>query len=188
MGVSKPLIVGEVAACYTVLAITQMGATTAQRRYRVRANCCGREVELTEHSLKDARRRQQALCHHCARARANLSLLASYGYLERFGPVRVLARGPALRTWRVVWDCCGKESVIGQARLNQLKIGVATIDRVCQACALKRTRRTSSEPVVTVAAPVTVAPSPLLQPAGAELPSGVVSAASAWPRPGRVRP
>lgn len=203
---SKPMKAGDLVACYTIIAIKKDAPSAAHRRYWAKANCCGLIIDRAEHSLLDARRAGAEMCHRCARQKANLNLAASYGFHERFGPVKVIDRGEEPKTWRVVWDCCGKESTIGQAYLNQLKVfwneGRTT---VCLECSIKRSRKLTKErekptrqsltkaKILPLPALAVVAPLPplrplhdcvILTPEAAQLPIGIIPAAIAWPRPG----
>lgn len=199
---SKPLTVGERIACYTILAVLKDAPSGDHRWYRAQAACCGIEVERKEHSLIEARRKGAQLCHRCARQAANFNRAASYGFHERFGPVRVIDRGPEKKTWRVVWDCCGKESTIGQAYLNRLRVekGLGR-DTVCLACSIKRSRLLAKErerpnkdslrkkdllPILPLPPMRPRDDRVILTPEAAQLPIGIIPAAIAWPRPGRA--
>lgn len=210
-GLSNPLAVGERIACYTILKVIRDAPSGTHRRYWAKAECCGLIVDRSEHSFKEARKNGATQCHRCARQQANLNLQASYGYLERFGATRILARGEEPKTWRVVWDCCGKEATLTQAYLNTMKKAVVNGKPapICLECSIERARLLAKErekptrqsrrkadllamrEVRPVPPPVGIirareAPhQPLvLQPMGATLPAGVVPAAMAWPRPG----
>lgn len=212
-GLSKPLAVGERIACYTILKVTQDASSGQHRRYWAKAECCGLIVDRSEYSFKEARKNGATQCHRCARQQANLNLKASYGYLERFGATRILARGEEPKTWRVVWDCCGKEATLTQAYLNTLRqqVKAGKPATLCLECSIKRARLLAKErenptrksrrkadllamregrpvppPVGIIKAHEAPQEPLVLQPMGATLPSGIVSAAIAWPRPGRA--
>jgi hypothetical protein len=143
---SKPLKVGDTIACYTILAVLKDAPLARNRRYSARAECCGLVVDRAEQTLMDARRAGATLCHRCALQQASLQRQATYGYMERFGSVRVLDRGPEVRTWRVVWDCCGKEAVLSQVYLlMQRQARAAGRDTVCLECSIKRSRALAKE-------------------------------------------
>lgn len=201
---SKPMKAGDTIACYTIIAIKKEASAAEHRRYWAKANCCGLIVDRAEHSLLDARRAGAKQCHRCARRESNLMRAASYGFHERFGPVRVIDRGDEPKTWRVIWDCCNKETTIGQAYLNRLKVmwheGRTT---VCLACSIKRSRQLAKERekpnkqslTKVQLMPLPVQPLPplrplhdrvILTPEAAQLPIGIIPAAIAWPRPGRA--
>lgn len=207
----KPLQAGDIIACYEILRVSQAGPTSARRRYWAKATCCGLEVERAEHSFKDALRKGVTLCHRCSRRQASLNLQASYGYLERFGATRVIDRGPEHRTWRVIWDCCGRDVVLNQDYLNTMKKAVAAGKPapICLECSIKRSKLLTKErekpskqslrkaDLLPIREDRPVPPPPgiirareapqeplVLQPMGATLPVGVVPAAIAWPRPG----
>lgn len=210
-GLSKPLAVGERIACYTILKVTQDASSGQHRRYWAKAECCGLIVDRSEYSFKEARKNGATQCHRCARQQANLNLKASYGYLERFGATRVIDRGPEHRTWRVIWDCCGREVVLNQDYLNTMKKAVAAGKPapICLECSIKRSKLLTKErekpskqslrkaDLLPIREDRPVPPPPgiirareapqeplVLQPMGATLPVGVVPAAIAWPRPG----
>lgn len=144
---SKPLVVGETVACYTILKVICDASSGTHRRYWAKAECCGLIVDRSEHSLKEARKNGVTQCHRCAQQAANLQLKATYGYLERFGSVRVLDRGPEIRTWKVIWDCCGKEAVLTQVYLNVMKNARARGETptVCLECSIKRAKLLAKE-------------------------------------------
>ena len=198
-----PLVPGEQIACYTDLGLAVDAPTREQRIYAVRATCCGRVLERREETLRDYGRRPKANCLQCAQALANQKKRASCGFHERFGPAVVIGRGERAGHWRVRWDCCGREAELSRKYLVNLRRFARLGDHtaaVCQLCALERARGAmaqvrAAKPVVPVArpVPVPVVPKPKpkpetlrITPAGAELPHGTVSAASAWPRPGRA--
>lgn len=207
---SKPLVVGETVACYTILKVICDASSGTHRRYWAKAECCGLIVDRSEHSLKEARKNGVTQCHRCAQQAANLQLKATYGYLERFGSVRVLDRGPEIRTWKVIWDCCGKEAVLTQVYLNMQKQARAAgkPPTICLECSIKRAKLLAKErekpskqslrkadllpiredrPVPLPPGIIRAREAPqkplVLQPMGATLPPGVVPAAIAWPRP-----
>lgn len=200
MAASKPLRVGERIACYTILAVLSDAPKSNYRRYRARADCCGREVERNELVFKRALREGVTRCHRCAQEAANPSKRAAYAVGQQFGPVRILGRGETFRMWRVVWDCCGKESEVGQHYLCNLKTREAQgRTAVCLACSIARSRmlpqdrppRPSRSKAALAAsrglgAPIRQPKTPMVTPIPAELPTGIVSAAIAWPRPGRA--
>ena len=144
---SKPLHVGERIACYTILEVLKDASSGTHRRHLARAECCGRVVDRSEQSLKEARKNGATQCHRCAQQAAHLNLHATYGYLERFGSVRVLDRGPEIRTWKVIWDCCGKEEALTQVYLNVMKNARARGETptVCQECSIKRAKLLAKE-------------------------------------------
>ncbi len=203
MAASKPLRVGERIACYTILAVLSDAPKSNYRRYRARADCCGREVERNELVFKRALREGVTRCHRCAQEAANPSKRADYAVGEQFGPVRILGPGEQFRWWRVVWECCGKIIEVRQDYLHTLQ---RREDQgrtaVCLACSIKRSRllpqdrppRPSRSKAALAASRGLGAPirqpktsiKPLVTPIAAELPTGTVSAAIAWPRPGRA--
>lgn len=144
---SKPLRVGDTIACYTILKVINDAPSGTQRRYWAKAECCGLVVDRAEQSLKDARRQGATVCHRCALRAASLQRQATYGFMERFGSVRIIDRGPEVRTWRVVWDCCGKEAVLSQYYLHLQRQARADGKpaTVCLACAVKRSRALAKE-------------------------------------------
>ena len=202
-GLSKPLAVGDTLACYTILAVLSDAPKSNYRRYRARADCCGREVERNELVFKKAQKAGATRCHRCAQAAANPPKMANYAVGEQFGPVRILGRGESFRMWRVVWECCGKESELDQHYLSVLRVREAQgRTAVCLPCSIQRSRllpedrppRPSRSKAALAASRGLGAPirqprtpiKPLVTPIPAEFPTGIVSAAIAWPRPGRV--
>lgn len=203
-GLSQPLAVGQQVGCYTILAVISDAPKSNYRRYLARAECCGREVERNELVFKKAARAGAECCHVCALRLAGPAKRAAYAVGEQFGPVRILGRGETLRMWRVVWECCGKVSEVGQHYLSVLR---ARADQgrtaVCLACSIKRARmlpqdrppRASRSKAALAASLGLGAPirqprtpiKPLVTPIAAKLPAGVVPAAIAWPRPGRAQ-
>lgn len=199
--ISQPLAIGERIACYTILKILQNATSRDFRRYEARAECCGLIVDRKEEAFKEARKRGATCCARCARQQSNRTRFADYPLGERFGATRIVGRAEEQGQWRVIWDCCGKESTISHGHLHRLKNyhdqGRSTI---CTACAIARKRRERpsrlSRSKASLAAasglgapirqPITPIPKPLITPIAAELPTGTVSAASAWPRPGRA--
>lgn len=204
---SKPLAVGERIACYTILAITADAPSGEHRRYSALAECCGREVERSECALMTAQRAAAERCHRCAQQAANPKRRAQYAQGQAFGPVSIVARGEAPQHWLVRWDCCGSVAELSQDYLHNLKKrhdeGRTTR---CLPCAIAQSRLLAKErekpsrksrrkadllaaknwshPIVRPQIPI---PEPLeLKPAAAQLPTGIVSAATAWPRPGRA--
>ena len=202
-GLSKPLAVGDTLACYTILAVINDAPKSNYRRYAARAECCGREVERNELVFRKAQKAGAACCHVCALRTAGLAKRAAYAVGEQFGPVRILGPGEQFRLWRVQWDCCGKIAEVNQHYLSVLK---AREDQgrtaVCLACSIARSRlppqerppRPSRSKAALAASRGLGAPirqpqtpiKPLVTPPPAQLPTGIVSAATAWPRPGRA--
>ena len=199
--ISQPMAIGERIACYTILNILQNATSRDFRRYEARAECCGLIVDRKEEAFKEARKRGATCCARCARQQSNRTRFADYPTGEQFGATRIVGRGEEQGHWRVIWDCCGKESTISQGHLHRLKNyhaqGRSTICTVC-AIARKRRERPSrlSRRKADLAAsrglgapirqPRTPIPQPLITPIAAQLPTGIVSAAIAWPRPGRA--
>ena len=205
MAASKPLRVGERIACYTILAVLSDAPKSNYRRYRARADCCGREVERNELVFKRALREGVTRCHRCAQEAANPSKRAAYAVGQQFGPVRILGRGETFRMWRVVWDCCGKVAEMDQHYLSVLRTRQAQgRTAVCLECSIKRSRLLAQDREKTPRKPRSKAAlaasrglgapirqprtpiKPLVTPIAAKLPEGIVPAAIAWPRPGRA--
>lgn len=200
---------GQVLACYEVLEMVRDARSSEHRRYRVKALCCGTEYERAEHTLKSAHRRGYGGCPSCStRAAQYARSEKKFGYMERCGPVRVLARGSELGLWRVVWDCCDRESELTTKYLQMMR-KAQNVESVCRACAIERSRveaaarrvlgarvrppRTKfvAPPRVTtgraVRTPKPEAPpkAPVYHSGGGPLPEGVIAAGNAWPIPGR---
>ena len=200
----KPLQPGDTFACYTILAVISDAPKSNYRRYLAKAECCGREIERNELVFKKAQKAGATRCHRCAQAAANPGKRADYAIGEQFGPVRILGRGESFRMWRVVWECCGKESELAQHYLIVLRVREAQgRTAVCLPCSIQRSRllpedrppRPSRSKAALAASrglgapirqPRTPIPQPLITPIAAQLPTGIVSAAIAWPRPGRA--
>ena len=200
---AEPLAVGDTLACYTILAVLSDAPKSNYRRYRARADCCGREVERNELVFKKAQKGGVTRCHRCAQEAANPSKRADYAVGEQFGPVRILGRGESFRMWRVVWECCGKESEVEQHYLSVLRVREDQgRTAVCLACSIARSRmlpqdrppRPSRSKAALAASRGLGAPirqpktsiKPLVTPIAAQLPEGIVPAAITWPRPGRA--
>ena len=200
---AEPLAVGDTLACYTILAVLSDAPKSNYRRYRARADCCGREVERNELVFKKAQKGGVTRCHRCAQEAANPSKRADYAVGEQFGPVRILGRGERFRLWRVQWDCCGKESEVEQHYLSVLRVREDQgRTAVCLACSIARSRmlpqdrppRPSRSKAALAASRGLGAPirqpktsiKPLVTPIAAQLPEGIVPAAITWPRPGRA--
>ena len=201
----KPLQPGDTFACYTILAVLSDAPKSNYRRYLAKAECCGREIERNELVFKKAQKAGATRCHRCAQVAANPSKMANYAVGEQFGPVRILGRGETLRMWRVVWECCGKVSEVGQHYLSVLRVREDQgRTAVCVACSIARSRlppqdrppRASRSKAALAASrglgapirqPITPMPQSLVTPIAAQLPDGIVPAALAWPRPGRAQ-
>jgi hypothetical protein len=204
MAASKPLRVGERIACYTILAVLSDAPKSNYRRYRARADCCGREVERNELVFKRALREGVTRCHRCAQEAANPSKRADYAVGEQFGPVRILGPGEQFRLWRVQWDCCGKITEVTQHYLSVLRVREDQgRTAVCLQCSIacsrllpqERPPRPSRSKAALAASrglsapirqPITPIPKPLVTPIAAKLPEGIVPAAMAWPLPGAL--
>lgn len=194
---------GDVIACYTVVDLLEDAPAREHRHYRVRAECCGRELVRAEQTLTDYGRRPPARCLPCSQTAANASKRASCGYLERFGPVHVVGRGAREGYWRVVWDCCGKEAELTRRYLVNLRrnhrLG-QTPAPVCLTCSARLARvalaernaeraalaaqRLAAQPAVARKTQRELEEGPVKIKGTAKFQPGVVSAAVAWPRPG----
>lgn len=169
-------------------------------------------------------------CIKCAQNEANAKKRGSCGYLERFGPVKVIGRGEKEGHWKVVWDCCGKENEMSRKYLITLRAkhraNLGGDPELCVACAnrarvaryqelmaqakarakergeTREAARLAAMAAARVAAkenrPIRPIPptkpkvKPFIEREGpikvrqsAVLQEGVISAALAWPRPGR---
>lgn len=200
---AEPLQVGDTLACYTILAVLSDAPKSNYRRYSVRADCCGREFAGNELMFKKAARAEAECCHVCALRAAGKEKRAAYAVGQQFGPVRILGPGEKFRWWRVQWECCGKIIEVTQHYLSVLRVREDQgRTAVCLACSIARSRmlpqdrppRPSRSKAALAASRGLGAPirqpktpiKPLVTPIAAELPTGIVSAAIAWPRPGRV--
>lgn len=218
---------GDRVACYTVLDLVNDAPSRDHRQYAVRADCCGTEGTRMESTLAEYGNHPKDKCIKCAQNEANSKKRGTCGYLERFGPVKVIGRGEKEGYWKVVWDCCGKEiemtrkyliTLRAKHRANlggdpELCVSCANRARVAryqelmaQAKARAKERRESIESAKAAArvaarvaamvaskdAPAKPRVKPFIEREGpirvrqsAVLQEGVISAALAWPRPGR---
>ena len=218
---------GDRVACYTVLDLVNDAPSRDHRQYAVRADCCGTEGTRMESTLAEYGNHPKDKCIKCAQNEANSKKRGTCGYLERFGPVKVIGRGEKEGYWKVVWDCCGKEiemtrkyliTLRAKHRANlggdpELCVSCANRARVAryqelmaQAKARGKERRESIESAKAAArvaarvaamvaskdAPAKPRVKPFIEREGpikvrqsAVLQEGVISAALAWPRPGR---
>ena len=218
---------GDRVSCYTILELIQDAPSRDHRRYRVRTHCCGAEVERMESTLAEYRTHPKDKCLKCAQNEANSKKRGTCGYLERFGPVKVVGRGEKEGYWRVVWDCCGKEIEMNRKYLITLRAkhraNLGGDPELCVSCANRarvsryqelmakakaraQERRESIESAKAAArvaarvaamvaakdAPAKPRKKPFIEREGpirvrqsAILQDGVISAAIAWPRPGR---
>jgi hypothetical protein len=169
----RRLVPGDEVGYYTVIALLEDARSHANRLYQARMGCCGRVVEITQKRLIDSRRYGALSCQPCA-ARARLTkrgapvhgLAVTIG--ESIGPVTVIAAGADSRHKIVRWHCCNKEEEVRHAKLHRLRSDHkhGQTHEQCWSCYTKG--RYANRPV----------PPPALI-----LPPGILSAATAWPRP-----
>ena len=173
----RRLVPGDEVGYYTVIALLEDARSHANRLYQARMGCCGRVVEITQKRLIDSRRYGALSCQPCA-ARARLInrgapvhvLAVTIG--EGIVPVTVIAAGEDSRHKIVRWRCCHKEEELSHAALYRLR-HAAKIGEGRQRCRACYTKGSNGQPRQrTVAAPTIM------------LPPGILSAATAWPRPG----
>lgn len=219
---------GDGVSCYTVLGLVRDAPSRDHRQYAVRANCCGTEGTRMESTLAEYGNHPKDKCIKCAQNEANSKKRGTCGYMERFGPVKVIGRGEKEGHWKVVWDCCGKEIEMTRKYLITLRAkhraNLGGEPELCVSCAnrarvaryqelmaqakarakergeTREAARLAAIAAAKVAARVTakeIRPihpkeKPFIEREGpikvrqsAVLQEGVISAALAWPRPGR---
>lgn len=170
------LEVGKTYAYLTVLEQITESVMSEMRVYRVRAECCGAVAERKESSILDAARKNRANCQACRKAEDDHRQTKEPG--ERFGPVVIVSgSGP----WRVRWDCCEGEATMTHKRLlevrNQARYGKNLICRECANEVLRGQPRPQYREILGVSTEVGY------HSGVGDMPSGLISAAVAWPRP-----
>ena len=154
---------------YRILSVHTTALAARERLYNVVARCCQAEFVRSHAALTEGRRVGCRQCPRCAQAHPLRQAAPVFPVGEAVGPVMIVASDRPL--WRRIrWACCGAEEDMSMLRLhvlnNRLKHG---FEQVCGDC---NRQRPGSRPTA------------LAMRATAMLPPGIISAASAWPRPG----
>ena len=154
---------------YRILSVPTTALAARERLYNVVALCCQAEFVRSHAALTEGRRVGCRQCPRCAQAHPLRQAAPVFPVGEAVGPVMIVASDRPL--WRRIrWACCGAEEDLSMLRLHVLKNRVKNgFEPVCGDC---NRQRPHSRPTA------------LAMRATAMLPPGIISAASAWPRPG----
>lgn len=162
---------GDVLGAYRVLAVPTPAPDGRDRLYHVETTCCHTEVVRSHRELVKCRRVGRPQCPRCTQA-ARRRGFGDHSPLivgDVVGPVTIIALDEPL--WRQVqWACCGGVETVSVNRLHQLKHRHKNgFQQLCGECNRKMARPRYMGPWMR---------------ATATLPTGIIPAGAAWPRPG----
>lgn len=170
---------GDVAGYCTVLDLVFEASHYSKRLYAVQLNCCGLLLEKSQKQLRDGQRRNRASCPECAGRKrlANRETTLRGKPItigEKIGPVTVIGVGHDNQHKLVKWACCGNEEQLAHRRIFHLRNEAKhelNYQKRCWSCySLARSGKASERAKKIVIEE-------------AMLPLGIISAATAWPRP-----
>ncbi len=191
---AKPYAIGQLCGAYVVVGPPSEGQTSRDVVYPVRCRECDDEYTKSHERLQANIWKGTTRCPDCCKQRPRTAMVPG----ERFGMCVILPG-----EWRddkapVRYDCCGKHDYLTPNRLSILRHdALIGVHHMCRPCYLKahnkpgkrklRAIRKAQREAAAKGLPIEEVKVDIRPPRIERLAEGLVSAATAWPRPASLR-